>query len=154
MNETVISPDSAAPASDAAGFFILHHVMVDLSVENPFGRIPDDAAAGLRLSHEVAVSTAPLGEPETHGVNVFQRLTATVGEHVAFLAELNYRIEVRLQGIAADDVARVLEVEVPESLAPVLRAILEQNGAFAGYPEMRLDGLGFAEAFAQRATAH
>ena len=153
MTDSATPPPDIAPPADAAGFFILRHFLVDLSVESPFGRIPDMAATSLQLQQEAAVNHQPLAEPETHGINVFQRLTASVGEQVVFLAELNYRIEVRLQGIMAENISRVLEVEVPEAIAPVMRTILEQNGAFAGYPEMRLHGLGFSEAFAKRAQA-
>ena len=36
---------TTTPPVEAAGFFVLRHFLVDLSVESPFGRLPDEVAA-------------------------------------------------------------------------------------------------------------
>jgi preprotein translocase subunit SecB len=143
------------PPTEAVGFFILKHFLVDLSVESPFGRVADESAIAMGFQQEIAVLAQASGEPDTHRVDLRVRLTAQAGEQAVFLLELTYRVEVRLQNVLDENRARMLEVEVPEAVSATLRAIMEQCGTFAGYPEMRVAGLGFDVAFEKsHATTH
>ena len=56
-------------------------------------------------------------------------------------------------GEVREDEAQVLNVQAPEALLPRLAQIFESCGGFAGYPELRLQGLDFVAAFEQARPA-
>lgn len=151
--------ESASPAQapDAPGFFIVRHYLSDLSVECPFGRIDAEHLPALRMGHDLRMEAIPLDAAAgVYRVDIFVRLTAAVNEQVVFVAELTYRVDVQLHLIAEDKLLETLVVEVPNAMQPVLRAIFEQNGEWAGYPDMRVGDLDFAKAYAQgqKGTLH
>jgi preprotein translocase subunit SecB len=127
---------------------VLYHALVDLSLENPRGRLPESYLAEIAPEYELQVRVAPLAEAECHRVDTMVRLSARAGIQVVFVAELTYRAEVQLHLVPAEDVQRVLHVEVPEAMFPVIKEVFETNGRYAGYPGVHLDGLDFAKAFA------
>lgn len=143
--------DSVIPA-EAVGAHVLKHYLVDLSVETPAEHVDETRAGGLLLTQDLAVQTTR-GEGERWDVLVSLRLTAMIDQRVIFLIEMRYLIHCRLQNVPEEQRARVLEVEMPQALSPVMREILERNGAFAGYPSMRVAGLGFDVAFDKRQSA-
>lgn len=139
------TPDTLdTPAGQAAiGFHILRHYLNDLSVENPIGRLSDEAAA--ELSHHVGVSIATTALEATGGwqVEVGVQLAASRGGRTIFLLELNYRVDVELQGIPDPVVAHTLKVDVPTAIFPAIKEIVERNGAYAGYPGIELEPFDF-----------
>lgn len=137
-----------APLPDAPGFLILYHALVDLSLENPHGRLPEAYLAEIAPEYELVVRVTPLAQPDCHRIDTLVRLSARAGIQVIFVAELTYRAEVQLHRVPAEDVQRVLHVEVAEGLFPLIKEVFETNGRFAGYSGVHLDGLDFAKAFA------
>lgn len=137
-----------AALPDAPGFLILYHALVDLSLENPHGRLPETYLAEIAPAYELVVRVSPLAEQDCHRVDALVRLSARVGIQVVFVAELTYRAEVQLHRVPAEDVQRVLHVEVAEGLFPLIKEVFENNARYAGYPGVHLDGLDFAKAFA------
>lgn len=145
-----IESASTTPSADAPGFFIVRHYLSDLSVECPFGRIDAEHLPALRMGHDLRMEAIPLDAVAgVYRVDIFVRLTAAVNEQVVFVAELTYRVDVQLHLIAEANLLETLVVEVPNAMQPVLRAIFEQNGEWAGYPDMRVVDLDFAKAYAQ-----
>ena len=145
-----------AHAAGTAGVLILNHYLVDLSVENPGGRVPDERAADVALGMEVSVSVQPApGAPAgLFGVQVSLGLTASLNERVVFLIELRYGVVAQLKGISDPALTDpLLYVQVPTAIFPQLKSIVEQNGAFAGYPELTLREIDFAAHFNARAHA-
>lgn len=146
MSTTPESNTAALP--EAPGFLILYHGLVDLSLENPHGRLSETYLAEIAPEYEVAVRATPLPSANCHRVDTLVRLSARAGIQVVFVAELTYRAEVQLHRVAAEDVQRVLRVDVAQALFPLVKEVFETNGRFAGYPGVHLDGLDFAKAFA------
>lgn len=145
-----LESDNPTQAPDAPGFFILRHYLLDLSVECPFGRIDAAHLPALRMGHDLRMEAIPLDSVEAiYRVDTFVRLTAAVDEQVVFIAELTYRVEVQLHLIAEANLLETLVVGVPNTMQPVFRAIFEQNGEWAGYPDMRIGDLDFAKAYAE-----
>ena len=135
---------------DAPGFFILRHYLLDLSVECPFGRIDAAHLPVLRMGHDLRMAALPLdAEQSIFRVDIFVRLSAAINDQLVFIAELTYRVEVQLHMIAEADAPEILVVGVPNAMQPVLRTIFEQNGDWAGYPDMRIGNLDFAKAYAE-----
>ncbi len=148
MSETEAENPMKAP--DAPGFYILRHYLLDLSVECPFGRIDAAHLPALRMGHDLRMSALPLDvDAAVYRVDIFVRLSAAVDEQVVFIAELTYRVEVQLHMIAEPALLETLVVGVPNTMQPVLRTIFEQNGEWAGYPDMRIGNLDFAKAYAE-----
>jgi preprotein translocase subunit SecB len=154
MTDTIpAASKSAAALPDEPGFFFEHHHLVDLSVENPHGRLADEYLREMRFDHGVHVKTQKLPASDIHRVDIFVRLTAMAGLQPMFVVELDYRADVALHRISEEDEAQVLNVQVPEALFPRLQKIFEACGGFAGYPELRLQGLDFAGVFEQTRAA-
>lgn len=133
--------------ADEPGFFILNHYLFDLSVECPGGRILPEDVPRVAQGYDLRVSVFPLEGEGRNRVDIFVRLTAQVGERVVFMAELNYRVEVQFQNIPEAQLKEFLLVHVPNAVQPALRQIFEQNGAWCGYPDMRVGELNFAKAY-------
>ena len=74
-------------------------------------------------------------------------MPARLGERIIFLIEMRYRVNVQVQGVAAADVAALLQVQIPNAVFPAIKEIVEKNGAFAGYPELALLPIDFAALF-------
>lgn len=144
MTTEIQTPVGAPP--DAPGFVILKHFLVDLSVENPPGRLPDQYLREIRTDQGVNVVVASLPNG-VYRVDIFVRLAAMAGLQTIFVIEMNYQAEVTLHLVAPEDAPEVLHVQVPDALLPIIREIFESNGRFAGYPELRLIGLDFASPF-------
>lgn len=144
MTEISVTSDTALP--DAPGFLILNHYLVDLSVENPMGRLSDEYLNEIAAEHGVHVKVSPLPEG-CHRVDIFVRLTARAGIQTVFVAELNYRADARLHQVPDQAAAEILHVQLPSALLPFIKDIFESNGRFAGYPGLQLHGLDFAAAF-------
>lgn len=147
-------PQSSAPDGTPAvaeppgpGFFVHRHYLTDLSVESPFGRIPDEATQHLLMGYDARVSASPMEEEGTHQVDAMVQLQAAVGEQKVFLAELTYRMIVQLHQIATDDIPETLLVHVPTFMNPAMKSVFEHTGAFAGYPDMKVGQFDFAGAF-------
>ena len=141
-------------AAGMAGVLILNHYLIDLSVENPGGRVPEESAADLALGMEVSVNAQPApGAPVgLFGVQISLGLTASLNERVVFLIELRYGVVAQLRGITDPVLAQpLLYVQVPTAVFSQLKTIVEQNGAFAGYPELRLHEIDFAAHFNSQA---
>ncbi|HEY6895664.1 MAG TPA: protein-export chaperone SecB [Rhodocyclaceae bacterium] len=147
--QTVTTPE----APDAPGFFILDHFVADFSMENPFGRLPAELLPDLHHGLSVFAKVTPL-EKDDHRVEIFVQIEAAVVKRVFFVMEMAYRADVRLHLIPEDEVDEFLHVKVPEALTATLRAVIEQNGRFAGYPAINIAELDFAGAYAQRKFAH
>jgi protein-export chaperone SecB len=133
---------STTPES-TVGFRILHNYLNDLSVENPIGRLPE--ASSEELSHHASVSIATtLLAPEAQWqVEVGVQLAANHSGRTIFLLELNYRVVVELQGIPAPVIEHILKVEVPTTVFPIIKEIVERNGGYAGYPTLQLAPFDF-----------
>jgi len=136
------------PLPDAPGFILLHHALVDLSVENPHGYLKPEYAAEIAPEYETDVRVTPLPATDSQRVDVMVRLSARAGIQVVFVMEVTYRAEVQLHRISPEDAPRVLHVEVAEALFPMIKEILETCGRFAGYPDMEVYGVDFAAALA------
>ena len=143
-NETMTAPSEVLP--DAPGAYILDQYLADFSIENPGGRVPVEQAAELVLGLDVSVKTAPLPDSPSgmYGVQIGLGMPARLGDRIIFLIELRYRVNVQLQGVDEANIARMLTVQVPSAVFPTLKAIVEQNGAFAGYPDIALQPIDFA----------
>lgn len=153
MTETTQQTDTTLEAPDAPGFFVLDHFVADLSMENPFGRLPAELLPDLHHGLSVFAKVKPL-EKDDYRVEIGVQLEAAVVKRVFFVLEMVYRADVRLHLIPTEEVDEFLHVKVPEALTATLRAVIEQNGRFAGYPGLVLAELDFAGAYAQRKTAH
>ena len=101
----------------------------------------------------VDAAALPDGPAGSYGVQIALGLPARLRERIVFLIELRYRVNVQLQGVAAADIPALLYVQVPNAVFPTLKTIIEQNGAFAGYPEITLQTIDFAGLFQARARA-
>lgn len=132
------------------GFFINRHYLHDLSVENPVGRVTDEDAAQLRYGLDGRVDARPLGALNTFLVGINMQLTSMLREQVVFLADVTYRVEVELRGISEQAVPFTLCVSVPEAVFPALQEILQRNGGYAGYPEMRVNAPDFRALYAAK----
>lgn len=148
-NQQPVLETATGSGPEGSGFFITSHYMTDLSVECPGGRIADHEARELRLGYDARVAAMPMDEPDTHQVDATIQLQAAVGERMVFVAELTYRMVVRLHRIDSSDVEETLLVYVPESMNPAMKTIFEQTGAFSGYPDMQVGQFDFAKAFRQ-----
>lgn len=150
------SESSPAPTllPDAPGFVVLRHYLLDLSVENPLGRLSEDAHGEVATEHLLDVvchRAQELGGVER--VDITVHLRALIGGRPFFIAELTHRVELLLHRIDEASVAEVLQVQVPETLTPVLANLLTGCGHFAGYPDMQVGTLDFAGAYAGRLAA-
>ena len=141
--------------ADTPGAYILDQYLADFSIENPGGRVSAGQASELVLGMDVAVAAAALTDAADgkYGVQIALALPARLGERIIFLIELRYRVNVQLQGVDAANVAALLHVQIPNAVFPALKAIVETNGAFAGYPEISLLPIDFAGLFRARAQA-
>lgn len=137
---------STSFTSDRPGFEIIRNYLNDLSVENPFGRVPDEAADQLQQTASVRVEALPLAA-EMWQVNLWLELKATLHSQVVFLAELNYRAEVKLHHIPEPVAPQILHVDVPTTIFPVIQKIVADNGSFAGYPGLQLNPIDFRSIF-------
>jgi len=139
--------------ADTPGAYILDQYLADFSIENPGGRVSAGQASELVLGMDVAVAAAALTDAADgkYGVQIALALPARLGERIIFLIELRYRVNVQLQGVDAANVAALLHVQIPNAVFPALKAIVEANGAFAGYPEISLLPIDFAGLFSARA---
>jgi protein-export chaperone SecB len=135
-------PETSA-SETAIGFRILRSYLNDLSVENPIGRLSDEVAAELSHHAGVSVAATPLEVAGTWQVEVGVQLAASRSGRTIFLLELNYRVDVELQGIPDPIVAHTLKVGVPTTIFPAIKEIIEQNGAYAGYPGINLQPFDF-----------
>jgi protein-export chaperone SecB len=127
----------------AIGFLILRHYLNDLSVENPIGLLPDEAAAELTHHAGVSVAATSLEAADTWQVEVGVQLAASRSGRTIFLLELNYRVDVELRGIPDPLVAHTLKVDVPTTVFPAIKEIIANNGAYAGYPGIDLQPFDF-----------
>lgn len=134
---------------DAPGIIILHHALIDLSVENPHGYLKPEYAAEIASEYQTEVRVMPLPANDAHRVDVVVRLSARSGIQLVFVVEITYRAEVQLHLVSPEDAPRVLNVEVPEAMFPGIKEILETCGRFAGYPGMEVHGMDFAAAYAR-----
>jgi len=141
--------------ADTPGAYILDQYLADFSIENPGGRVSAGQASELVLGMDVAVAAAALTDAADgkYGVQIALALPARLGERIIFLIELRYRVNVQLQGVDAANVGVLLHVQIPNAVFPALKAIVEANGAFAGYPEISLLPIDFAGLFRARAQA-
>lgn len=135
------------PIPDAPGIVILHHALVDLSVENPHGYLRPEYAAEVVPAYQTEVAVTPVPAIDAQRVDVMVRLSARSGLQLVFVIEMTYRADVRLHQVSPEDAPRVLHVDVPEALFPGIKEILETCGRFAGYPDMQVHGVDFAGAF-------
>jgi len=140
---------------DIPGAYILEQYLADFSIENPGGRVSPEQAAELVLGMEASVYAAEL--PDTtdgrYGVQIALGLPARLGERIIFLIEMRYRVNVQVQGVAAETIPALLQVQVPNAVFPAIKEIVQRNGAFAGYPELLLLPIDFAALFQARAPA-
>ena len=138
--------------ADTPGAFIIDQYLADFSIENPGGRVSPERAAELELGLEVAVhaEALPGAPPGLYGVQIALGMPARLSEGIIFLIELRYRVNVQVQGVDVTDLAALLHVQIPNAVFPALKAIVEANGAFAGYPEISLLPIDFAELFRAR----
>jgi len=134
---------------DTPGAYILEHYLADFSIENPGGRLPAEQAADLVLGMDAAVVAVALPDaaPGMYGVQITLGLPARLGERVIFLIEMRYRVNVQVQGVSAETIPALLQVQVPNAVFPAIKEIVEKNGAFAGYPELVLLPINFAALF-------
>lgn len=149
MSETLSAGPAGIPA-DAAGFFVVRQYLVDLSIESPFGRLPDAHIPYIQLEAGAQVNAASTEDSQVFFVDLLMRLDAKVDSRAVFVAELKYRTEVRLQHVAQDEVPHVLYVGVPETAIGTVQEIFAANFRYAGYPELQLKGVDFAALFAAR----
>ena len=138
--------------ADTPGAYILDQYLADFSIENPGGRVSAGQASELVLGMDVAVAAAALTDAAdgTYGVQIALALPARLGERIIFLIELRYRVNVQVQGVDVTDLAALLHVQIPNAVFPALKAIVEANGAFAGYPEISMLPIDFAGLFRAR----
>lgn len=141
----------AIPLPDEPGVILLHHALIDLSVENPHGYLKPELAAEIAPEYETDVRVSPAEDnPGAFRVDVMARLSARAGLRIVFVAEVTYRAEVQLHQVTPENTDYVLQVEVPSAMYPTLKDILETGGRFAGYPGMQVEGLDFEAAYAAR----
>jgi preprotein translocase subunit SecB len=162
MTDTVPNPEmplaetlaetQMIPLPDAPGIIILHHALVDLSVENPHGYLKPEYAAEIAPEYQTEVNAVPVPGSAAHRVDVMVRLSARSGIQLVFVIEMTYRAEVQLHQISPEDAQRVLHVDVADALFPPIKEILETCGRYAGYPDMQVHGVDFAAAFAKART--
>lgn len=132
------------------GFFINRHYLHDLSVENPVGRVADEDLLHLRYGLDGRVDANPMVAPDTFLVAINMQFTSMLREQVVFLADVTYRVEVELRGIPEPVAPFTLCVSVPEAVFPALQEILQRNGGYAGYPEMRVNAPDFRALYAAK----
>lgn len=130
-----------------AGFLIHRHYLNDLSVENPVGRIADGDVPKVRQGMDGRVSAFAMKDENRFRVDVQLQLTASVESRTVFLAEITYRAEVELVGIARELQPEVLSVEVPTAIFPALQEVLQRNAGYAGYPDMQLAPVDYRSIF-------
>lgn len=132
------------------GFFINRHYLHDLSVENPVGRVADEDVSQLRYGLDGRVDANPTGAPDTFLVGINMQFTSMLREQVVFLVDVTYRVEVELRGIQERVAPFTLCVSVPEAIFPEIQEILQRNGGYAGYPEMRVNAPDFRALYAAK----
>lgn len=134
---------------DTPGAYILEQYLADFSIENPGGCVSAEQAADLALGMDAAVVAAPLPDaaPGMYGVQITLGLPARLGERVIFLIEMRYRVNVQVQGVSAENIPALLQVQIPNAVFPAIKEIVQRNGAFAGYPELVLLPIDFAALF-------
>jgi preprotein translocase subunit SecB len=147
--------DTPGVQPDTPGAYILDQYLADFSIENPGGRVPLEQAAELVLGLNVAVSTGALPDAPAgmFAVQIEMSMPARLGERIIFLIELRYRVNVRVQGVSMEETPALLHVQIPNAVFPVLKRIVEKNGAFAGYPEITLLPIDFAAMLESRFEA-
>ena len=139
---------AASSLPDAPGFVIARHYLLDLSVENPYGRLNDALVDAVETSDAVQVEVFPPVESSpAYRVDVTIRLAAQLQGREFFVSELRHRAEVLLHKVAPDDAGHILHVQVPEALLPACGEILSHAARFAGYPGMVLRSLDFDSAY-------
>lgn len=148
MSEQQITEDTEAQEKlevkkPEIGFFINRRYLHDLSVENPVGRVADEDMLQLRYGLDGRVNINPMEAPDTFLVGINMQYTSMLREQVVFLVDVTYRVEVELRGIPEPVAPFTLCVSVPEAVFPALQEILQRNGDYAGYPEMRVNAPDF-----------
>lgn len=139
--------EQSEQSNEKVGFLIHRHYLNDLSVENPVGRIADEDALKVQQGMDGRVDAFPMEGENRFRVDVRLQLTAVVESRTVFLAEITYRVEVELAGIAKELEAEVLCVEVPSAIFPMLQEVLQRNAGYAGYPDMQLAPLDYRAMF-------
>lgn len=129
------------------GFFVGHHYLNDLSVENPVGRVDDARVPEIAYGLDGSVNASPLKADGAFLVEVGLRLTAMLRDRVVFLVEVTYRIEVELRGIPEPVQPFTLCVSVPEWIFPLLQEILQRTAAYAGYPDAQFNAPDYREKY-------
>lgn len=129
------------------GFIVSRHYLSDLSVENPVGRVDDAQLPEIAYGLDGSVNATPLKVDGMFLVEVGLRLTAMQRDHVVFMVEITYRIEVELRGIPEPVQPFTLCVSVPEWIFPLLQEILQRNAAYAGYPGAQFNAPNYREKY-------
>ena len=140
----------AEQPGEKAGFLIHRHYLNDLSVENPVGRIANEDVPKVQQGMDGRVDVFSMEEENRFRVDMQLQLTAVVESRTVFLAEITYRAEVELVGIAKGLEAEVLCVEVPSAMFPMLQEVLQRNAGYAGYPDMQLAPLDYRAMFERK----
>ena len=141
------------------GFFINRQYLYDLSVENLVGEIvPQDMPVlkqgleGSVQAHAVEQADAA-SAPADFNVDITIKLSAAINDRVVFIIELTYRVEVTPSSIPDFALPQMLCVAVPTNVFASIKQILQQNAAYAGYPDLYVADFDFnAMYYAQHAV--
>ncbi|MFV2069197.1 MAG: protein-export chaperone SecB [Pirellulales bacterium] len=147
--------NSSAPSNQPkVGFQVLRHYLKDLSFESPRGPLEIDAGRSdrLQLDTDCSVRTRALEKAELPDspediVELLLTVTGRSEQKVVFLGELTYVAEVRLENVPDLVRPQILNVNVPEFLEPIVNDVIGRVAALAGYPGLRVTGLGFLSDF-------
>lgn len=142
---------STLSASDDSGsdfhaaMSITRQYIKDLSFENPhapaiYGKFSDE---GLDIRISVDISAREIGA-NTHEVIVGLNVAADYKETTAFIMELQYGAEARVDETAPEDkLERALMIQVPRYLFPFLRNIVANTTRDGGFPPLLLSPINF-----------
>lgn len=134
------------PGSDFhTAMSITRQYIKDLSFENPNAPAIYDKFSDEGLDIKISVDISARGiEANTHEVVVGLNVTADYKEATAFIMELQYGAEARVDADAPEDkLERALMVQVPRYLFPFLRNIVANTTRDGGFPPLLLSPINF-----------
>ena len=140
--------ENTAPAEDTGPMLqVLAQYTKDASFENP--NAPDSLRSGLEapaINIEIEIGRQMLSE-DTVEVVLMLKASASRGEQVAFLAEIEYAGLFAFQGIGVQEIQPMIMIECPRLLFPFARQIMAERTQNGGYPPIMLEPPDFAAMF-------
>lgn len=135
--------------------FSLEKIYVkDISYEAPNTPHVFLEKAAPEVSVQLGVEHRPLNQDDgIFEVVLNVTATATLQDKTVFLSEAKQAGIFRIQGVPADDLIKVLEINCPNILLPFVREVVNETVSKGGFPQLLINPINFEALFLQKQQA-